>query len=109
LSAELFLNNDKNPIKSTANGISAKTSISSEKKEGTSLFDSLMQEAKSTVNDDKTPNSEEKKDVKSTVNNDKTPNSEKKKETKNTVNDDKNLNSEEKKETKNSVTKEKKL
>jgi len=109
LSAELFLNNDKNPIKSTANGISAKTSISSEKKEGTSLFDSLMQEAKSTVNDDKTPNSEEKKDVKSTVNNDKTPNSEEKKETKNTVNDDKNLNSEEKKETKNSVTKEKNL
>ena len=109
MSAELFLNNDKNPIKSTANGISAKTSISSEKKEGTSLFDSLMQEAKSTVNDDKTPNSEEKKDVKSTVNNDKTPNSEEKKETKNTVNDDKNLNSEEKKETKNSVTKEKNL
>ena len=109
MSAELFLNNDKNPIKSTANGISAKTSISSEKKEGTSLFDSLMQEAKSTVNDDKTPNSEEKKETKNTVNDDKNLNSEEKKETKNSVTKEKNLETEEKKESKNSFTEEKKL
>jgi len=107
LSAELFLNNDKSPIKS--NGISAKPGVSSEKKEGTSLFDSLMQEAKSTVNDDKTTNSEEKKEDKNSVKKEKNSESDEKKESKVIGKETKSSETNEKKELNSSVTEEKKL